>query len=313
MATNLSDLIVFSPAVAEAINDGTPIVALESTVITHGLPYPQNFNTLSHLESVLASEGVTPATIIVLEGKIHIGMTETEKQTLKRLAQTGDKQAVIKLSMSDLPLVLAKGGSGGTTVSATMLISAMSGIRFFATGGIGGVHRDWQNSLDISMDIEALASYPVVVISAGCKAILDVPATLEALESKAVPVWGWQTDRFPTFYTRSSDLPVEQIDTEEEFVTAFRHHLELFPQGTGVLIANPIPAEHEIAGEIIEPDIREAIAEAAERDVHGKDLTPFLLERLSQTTHGESIKANLALLENNVRLAAKLAKTYYGE
>ncbi len=308
----MTNYLIFSPAVAEALRENRPIVALESTVITHGLPYPQNFQTLAHLESVLASEGVTPATIIVLDGMMHVGMTDEDKHRLKELIQSNDPTKLAKVSMRDLSLAIAQKKSGGTTVSTTMLISHLAGIKFFATGGIGGVHRDWQTIPDISMDIEALASIPVAVVSAGCKAILDIGATLETLESRGVPIWGWQTPVFPTFYSRRSEYPVDQFNDAQELCQAIRHHDRLFPTGRGILIANPIPEQDEIPAERIEPAILEAIEEAKLKGIHGKPLTPFLLKRLSEITAGESVRANLALIENNVRLAGLLAKEYFG-
>lgn len=308
----LKNLIIYSPAVSEALQADRPIVALESTVITHGLPYPRNFETLEYLENILIEQGVTPATIIVLGGKMHVGMTNMDKDYLQDLILSGDKDSLSKVSMRDLPLILAKGGNGGTTVSATMLISELAGIRFFATGGIGGVHRDWQANPDISMDIEALAHIPVTVISAGCKAILDVSATLETLESRGVPVWGWQTDVFPTFYSRTSNLRIDRVESEKELCAAMRIHFQLTAKPGGILIANPIPETDEIPADKIEPFILEAINEAGKRKITGKALTPFLLQRLFEITAGESVRANLALIENNVRLAGSLAKEYFG-
>lgn len=296
-----------SNAVSEALEAGHPVVAMESTVITHGLPYPLNFETLHHLESILMQLDVVPATIAVLDGIAHVGLDAKDVQRLERMSQ--DSQAeLLKLSMRDLGLALASGKSGGTTVSATMQLAFLAGIGVFATGGIGGVHRAWQESLDISMDIKALATIPVTVVSAGCKAILDIGATLEALESAAVPVWGWQTDRFPTFYSATSNFKIDSIADPSAYASAKRLYHEMSATPGGILIANPIPIDSQIKAELIEPVIIEAIGLARAQSISGKALTPFLLDHLARATKGESVKANLALLENNVRLAARLAK-----
>ena len=296
-----------SKAVADALEKGQPVVALESTVLTHGLPYPQNFETLGHLENILLQEDVVPATIIVLDGIACVGMEAQDRSRLDQL-MLDPTAKVLKLTMRDMSLALAIGMSGGTTVSATMRIACLAGIKVFATGGIGGVHRGWQNSRDISMDIQALATIPVTVISAGCKAILDIGATLEALETAGVPIWGWQTDVFPTFYSSTSAYQVDNLPDAETYVMAKRLHQEMSPSPSGILIANPIPKDYEISSERIEPCIQDAIASAQKRGISGKALTPFLLDYLAKTTEGVSVTANLALLENNVRLAAKLAK-----
>lgn len=296
-----------SKAVSEALNAGRPVVALESTVITHGLPYPLNLETLEQLEATLLKEDVVPATIMVLDGIARVGIEPEDKLRLER-AFTEREPELVKISMRDLALALATGRSGGTTVSATMLLAYLAGIGVFATGGIGGVHRGWQETNDISMDIHALATIPVTVVSAGCKAILDIGATLEALESTGVPVWGWQTDVFPTFYSSGSNFRIESIADEHAYARARQLHLEMAPSPCGILIANPIPSESELKAESIEPVIMEAVSLARSLGISGKALTPFLLDRLAQATKGESVKANLALLENNVRLAAKLAK-----
>lgn len=300
-----------SRSVAEALKAGQPVVALESTVLTHGLPYPQNFQTLEHLETILLQEGVIPATIIVLDGIALIGMETEHKKRLEALMLDPEAR-LSKLAMRDLALALATQMSGGTTVSATMLLANLAGISVFATGGIGGVHRGWQETRDISMDIQALASIPVTVVSAGCKAILDVGATLEALESAGVPVWGWQTAVFPTFYSSTSKFKIDLLPNTDAYAKAKKLHLELSSNPSGILIANPIPAEFEIRADDIEPTISEAINEAHQLGISGKALTPFLLDYLAKLTFGGSVRANLALLENNVRLAARLAKAEQG-
>lgn len=294
-----------SSSVQSALTQATAIVALESTVITHGLPYPKNFETLRHLEDCIRAEGATPATIVLIDGIAHIGLDEQDIKHLEDRLNAPDAH-VQKLSMRDLPLAMVKKQTGGTTVSATMLLAHLAGIEIFATGGIGGVHRDWQVNPDVSMDIDALAQIPVTVVSAGCKAILDVRATAELLEGKAVPILGWQTQIFPTFYSRESDIGIDSIDSISAYVDYHANHKSLRAQA-GILIANPIPLEAEIPAIKIEPVIKEAISFAEKSGIRGKALTPFLLDYLARATAGESVAANLALLENNARLAAKLA------
>ncbi len=298
------DHIIPSQRVQNALEKGLPVVALESTVLTHGLPYPQNLNMLRSLETILEDEGVTPATIIVLDGKAHVGLDEADIDAL--IPSLKNPSNFQKLGMRDLALSMAQSTSGGTTVSATMKLANACGIQVFATGGIGGVHRGWSKILDISSDLTALAQIPVAVVSAGCKAILDIPATLEYLETLAIPVLGWQTNSFPLFYTAQSDYPIDTINTSEEFAGFWQKHLAL--GGKGVLIANPIPAEFSIPAQQMEVYIQTAIAAAKVQSIGGKALTPFLLDFLAQHTKGDSVEANMALLKNNVRLAASLAK-----
>jgi len=295
--------LTFSPAVRSALESGSPVVALESTVLTHGLPYPQNLQVLRALEDILLNAGVTPATIIVLDSQAHIGLEESLAEELApRFKEPG---SFAKLGARDLATAFTRSLSGGTTVSATMQLAALSGIEIFATGGIGGVHRGWNKTLDISTDLTALSQIPVAVVSAGCKAVLDISATLECLETLGVPVLGWQCERFPLFYTRESDYPIDRIDSAEQFASFWHAHKEL--GGKGVLIANPIPAEAEIPGKEIGPQIEVALFEAQAKGISGKALTPFLLDYLAQATKGGSVEANLALLKNNVRLASELA------
>jgi pseudouridine-5'-phosphate glycosidase len=302
--TMQNDHIRFSAKVQEAMRQNLPVVALESTVLTHGLPLPQNLEVFRHLEQALEEEGAVAATIIVLDGIAHIGLnSEAVDDIESRLRNPGSFD---KLGMRDLPYAMAKGLSGGTTVSATMKLAQAAGIEVFATGGIGGVHRGWERTLDISSDLKALAEIPVAVVSAGCKAILDVPATLEYLETLAVPVLGWQTNLFPLFYTAESSHTIDRLDSEDEFASLWKQHRSL--GGGGILVANPIPTEHSIPAEQMDGYIRTAITEAKIYGKAGKALTPFLLDYLAQVTKGGSVKANLALLENNARLAARLAK-----
>jgi pseudouridine-5'-phosphate glycosidase len=303
MHTSSSIPIHVSISVREAFAAHKAVVALESTVITHGLPYPQNLATLQDLEDTIRTSGAVPATIIVWKGTAHVGI---EDDILTELADHGSHE-LHKLGMRDLPLAFAKNLSGGTTVSATMLLSSIAGIEVFATGGIGGVHRDWQSHPDVSSDLTALASIPVIVVSAGCKAILDISATLEYLESLAVPVLGWHTSEFPSFYSRGSGLRIDSVDSLADVASFWQHHLSLHSRPSGVLIANPIPEEAEIPFEHIKPHIDAAIREASESNILGKALTPFLLDKLAHATKGDSVRANLALLKNNALLAAKLA------
>ena len=297
--------INIAPSVRNALKDKKPVVALESTVLTHGLPYPENFSIFQTLENLLISQKVTPATIIVLDGIAYIGLEENMQMKLKQMLK--NKENFSKLGMRDLPLAIAKEISGGTTVSATMLLAHLAGIKVFATGGIGGVHRNWESSLDISSDLIALSRIPVIVISAGCKAILDIPATLEVLETLAIPILGWKTNSFPLFYTSKSVYPIEKIDNLDIFVSFWKNHLAL--KGKGILIANPIPEEYSLPLDKLDSIINESIEQAQIKGIKGKELTPFLLDFLAQATKGESIKANLALLKNNVQLAAELAKS----
>ncbi|MCS7010717.1 MAG: pseudouridine-5'-phosphate glycosidase [Anaerolineales bacterium] len=276
-----------------------PRVALESTVITHGLPRPHNLDLARQLEDIVHEHGAQPATIAVLDGQIRIGLNEAE---LERLA---NEPNVRKISRRDFATAILKRESGGTTVAGTMFAAHRAGIRVFATGGIGGVHE--VETLDISADLQALADTPMIVVCAGAKAILDLPATLEYLETMSVPVIGYQTDEFPAFYSRYSGLPINaRLDTPEE-VARFAHtHWELGLK-SAVLVCQPLSPEEEIPADKINRYIEQARREAKERDIHGQPLTPFLLARLAELTGGESLRANLALLRNNARLAAQIA------
>ena len=289
-----------STAVREALDNRRPVVALESTLITHGLPHPVNLDVARRLEAVVRNTGATPATIAILDGQIYAGL---EADQLHRLANTDD---VRKVSRRDLPIVIAQQGHGATTVAATMWVAAQAGIQVFATGGIGGVHRG--QPFDVSADLPELAQTPVVVVCAGAKAILDLPLTLEWLETHGVPVLGFGTDTFPAFYSRSSGLPVDaRCDTAEAAAQIIHAKFELGLAG-GVLIGVPIPAEYAVAPENIEPAIQQALHLAEAANIRGKATTPFLLQHVSELTGGESQKANIALLENNARAAAHIAK-----
>jgi len=300
--------LIFSPNVRNALDSRKAILALESTVITHGLPYPQNFEALARLEAVATDAGVVPATIAVIDGAFKVGLSGDDVEYLRDIFTSGKRSSIQKISIRELALASVTGATGGTTVSATMCIANMAGIKVFATGGIGGVHRGWQHSADISSDLSALSRIPVIVICAGCKAILDVPATIECLESLAVPVLGWNCDDFPTFYSRTSGIRITSVQDAGKIAAMYRLMRESSIPDTGLLLVNPIPREHEIPNDEIEPFIKQAIQQAAARNISSKELTPYLLDNLAQSTKGRSIEANLALLENNVRTAAIIAK-----
>ena len=287
-------------SVRAALDRHQPVVALESTLITHGLPRPVNLDVARQLEAVVRDNGATPATIAILDGQIHAGL---EPHELDRLASLDD---VRKVSRRDLPIVVAQQGNGATTVAATMWIAAQAGIQVFATGGIGGVHRG--QPFDVSADLHELAQTPVVVVCAGAKAILDLPLTLEWLETHGVPVLGIGTDTFPAFYSRSSGLPVDaRCDTAAQAAAIIRAKFELGLAG-GVLIGVPVPEEFAVPNAEIEPAIQQALQLAEAAHIHGTAISPFLLKHVSELTGGESQKANIALLENNARFAAQLAR-----
>ena len=292
--------------VADALAGGRPVVALETTVVTHGLPYPDGVAAALALESEIRQGGAVPATIGVLRGAVRVGLTHAE---LSELATTPD---VVKVNLSNLAATVAAGRCGATTVAATMVAAHATGIGVFATGGIGGVHRDAGISGDVSADLTALSRVPVAVVCAGAKAILDLPRTVEMLETLGVPVFGLGTSEFPAFYRRSSGLPVDsRMDTIEELASAVRTHYAL-GLGTGVLIANPIPAADELPAETYGRALEAALADAEREGVRGRNVTPFLLERLRARSEGESVRANLALLTNNARVAAQLARALAG-
>jgi pseudouridine-5'-phosphate glycosidase len=298
----MDELIVRSPEVAAAQAAGRPVVALESTIITHGMPYPGNLETARAVEEAVRAEGATPATIAVMGGRLRIGLSGDE---LEGLAQA---KGVAKLSRADLALCLASGGIGATTVAATMIAAHRAGITVFATGGIGGVHRGAEESFDISADLRELAETPVTVVAAGAKAILDLPKTLEVLETLGVPVIAVGQDAFPAFWSRDSGLKAPlRLDTAEEIAAAHRMRAGLGLPG-GQLVANPIPAEAEIPAEDLAPLIAEATAEASATGVTGKAVTPYLLQWLFERTEGRTLTANVALVLNNARLAARISR-----
>ncbi len=293
--------LVFSPEVAAARANDTPIVALESTIITHGMPYPQNIETARAVEQVIRDGGACPATIAIMDGRIHIGLSEGELETL------GQARDVAKLSRGDLAACLAMGGVGATTVAATMICAHLAGIRVFATGGIGGVHRGAEQSFDISADLRELSETPVTVVAAGAKAILDLPKTLEVLETLGVPVIACGQDDFPAFWSRSSGLPAPlRMDQPGEIAAAHLMRERLGLPG-GQLVANPIPADAEIPRATLTPVIEQALSEANDQGVAAKDVTPFLLQRIFELTKGASLTANVALVMNNAALGARIA------
>jgi pseudouridine-5'-phosphate glycosidase len=298
----VTGLYVCSDEIADAIARGRPVVALETTVVTHGLPHPDGVAAALAVENEVRQGGATPATIGILRGVIRVGLTNDE---LNELATTPD---IVKANLSNLAATVAAGKPGATTVAATMFAAHATGIKVFVTGGIGGVHRAASISGDVSADLTALSRIPIGVVCAGAKAILDLPRTVEMLETLGVPVFGVQTNEFPAFYRRSSGLSVDsRMDTIEELASAMRTHLAL-GLGTGVLIANPIPASDELPTETYERALETALSDAERQDVRGRSVTPFLLERLRVLSEGESVRANLALLTNNARVAAQLAR-----
>lgn len=290
-----------APEVSAALAEGRAVVALESTIITHGMPYPQNVETARAVEARIRAEGAIPATIAVLKGRIKVGLGDAD---LDALVQDPD---CVKASGRDLAVAIVRGHSAGTTVSSTMLIAARVGIRVFATGGIGGVHRGAEETFDISADLTELGSTEVAVVCAGMKSILDIPKTLEYLETMRVPVVAYGTDEFPAFFARESGLQADhRLDTPEELAAAISGHMAL-GTGTGFLIANPIPQDAAIPSAEIDGVIAEAVEEAARQGIARKEVTPFLLDRINRATEGRSLKANIALVLNNAGLAARIA------
>ncbi len=289
-----------SPEVTRALKENRPVVALESTVITHGLPVPQNMELARKMEAKVREQGAIPATIALLDGKIRIGLSDAE---LTRLANAKNP---VKVSRRDFAEAILKKLDGGTTVAGTMLAAQQAGIRVFATGGIGGVHRE--GHMDISTDLQALSDTPMIVVCAGAKSILDLPATLEYLETMAVPVVGYQTDEFPAFFSRRSGLNVSvRLDNPKDIVAFAKTHWRLGLK-SAILVTNPIPAAHSLPEAEINPIIKRASAEAQERGFHGQALTPFLLARINELSRGRSLRSNLVLLHNNASLAAQIAK-----
>ena len=296
-----------SEEIQNSIKENGPVVALESTIISHGMPFPQNLETALEVESIIRKEGAIPATIAIVEGRIKIGLSNLE---LEQFAQ-GTK--TVKVSSRDLPLAISQKQDGGTTVAATMICARMAGISIFVTGGIGGVHRGSEKTMDISGDLMELARTNVAVVCAGIKSILDIPRTLEYLETQGVPVIGYRTDEFPAFYTTTSGYSVQsRINTAEEIARCMKVKWELGLEG-GMVIANPVLREDAMDEEVIEEAITKSLKEASEKGIDGKAVTPFLLERISQLTDGESLKTNIALVCNNALVGAKIASAYGNE
>ena len=298
----MNQYLKLSPAVAAAISEGKPVIALESTIISHGMPYPQNLETARLCEAEARKNGAEPATVAVIHGQLCAGLTDEE---LEYLAKAGPN--VAKASRRDLPVLIARKADGATTVAATMIVAAMAGIRVFATGGIGGVHRGAETTMDISADLEELAQTPVAVVCAGAKSILDLGLTLEYLETKGVPVIGYRTKTLPAFYTYESDFSVDyRMDTPKEIADAINAQRKIGYPG-GMLITDPIPEEYAMPKAVIDAAIEQALNEATEKGIKGKATTPFLLARVCELTGGESLKSNIKLVLNNVALAAQIA------
>lgn len=293
------------PEVAEAIAAGKPVVALESTIISHGMPYPQNVQTALAVERIIRENGAVPATIAVIGGRLKAGLTEEE---IEYFGRKGTQ--IRKASRRDLAVLCAQGEDGATTVTTTMIIAHMAGIGIFATGGIGGVHRGAETTMDISADLEELGQTPVMVVCAGAKSILDLGLTLEYLETKGVPVIGYGTEELPAFYTRKSGFFVDyRLDTPAELAAALKASRDMGLKG-GMLVTNPIPEEHAMPLDVINAAIDQAIGECEEKGIHGKETTPFLLARVAELTGGDSLASNIQLVFNNAKLAAQTAVEY---
>ena len=291
-----------APEVQQALAEGKPVVALESTIISHGMPYPKNVETALLVEQTIRENGAVPATIAIIGGRLKAGLSHEE---IEHLGKAG--RSVAKASRRDLPALVARGVDGATTVATTMIIAHMAGINIFATGGIGGVHRGAEVTMDISADLEELAQTPVMVVCAGAKSILDLGLTLEYLETKGVPVIGYGTEELPAFYTRKSGFGVDyRVDSPEELASIFRAQRGLDYKG-GMLVTNPIPEEFAMDKAVIDAAIEQALAEAKEQGIHGKETTPFLLAKVVELTGGDSLESNIQLVLNNARLAARTA------
>ena len=291
-----------SPEVQQALADGKPVVALESTIISHGMPYPKNVETAMLVEKTIRENGAVPATIAIIGGRLKAGLSPEE---IEYLGKSGRK--VAKVSRRDLAAIVARGADGATTVTTTMIIAHMAGIKVFATGGIGGVHRGAETTMDISADLEELAGTPVMVVCAGAKSILDIGLTLEYLETKGVPVIGYGTDELPAFYTRSSGFGVDyRVDTPAQLAAMFKAQQELGMKG-GMLVTNPIPEQYAMDKAVIDAAIEQAVAESKEQGIHGKETTPFLLARVVELTGGDSLESNIQLVLNNAIVASKTA------
>lgn len=300
----MNEIISISQEVKEALDSNQPVVALESTLIAHGFPYPQNYNLALELEEQARKAGVIPATIAIMNGKIKVGLSRDEVEYI------ATSQEVHKASFRDLPVLVAKNLNGGTTVATTMQVAEMVGIKVFVTGGIGGVHLNGEKTLDISADLQALARYKVVVVCAGAKSVLDLPKTRERLETLGVPVLGYQSDKFPAFYLRDSGLNVDyRVDSPEEVVNIMKVKEELGIPG-GLVVTTPVPEDAELDREIYEEILRKLIKETEEKKITGKEVTPYLLKRLKEETGGESVKTNIALIKNNLTVGCRIASSF---
>lgn len=300
----MKKFLEFSTEVEEAKKNNSPIVALESTIISHGMPYPQNIEMAKKVEQIIRDNGATPATIAIMDGKIKIGLNENDLETL------ANSPNVAKVSRRDLAEIVATKKIGATTVASTMICSELAGIPFFVTGGIGGVHKGVETSMDISADLEELAHTNVTVICAGAKSILDLPKTLEYLETKGVPVIGYQTTELPAFFTRESGLKLNSsVEEPTEIAEIFKTKMELNLHG-GMVIANPVPKEQELSKDYIDTIIEEAVKDSIANGISGKDSTPFLLKTIVEKTDGKSLETNIKLVENNAVLGAKIAVAF---
>ena len=300
----MTDLLDLRSDVADALRKGEPVVALESTIISHGMPHPTNLEVAQRVEDIIREAGAVPATMGILDGRIKVGLNAEELQIF---AEASD---VAKVSTRDLGMLLASGGKGATTVATTMIAAALAGIRVFVTGGLGGVHRGAEQNFDISADLTELGRQKVAVVCAGAKAILDLPKTLEVLETGGVPVIGYGTDDFPAFYSRTSGLALSaRADSAEDAARIVKSHWDLGLQ-SGLVLANPLPANAALNQDQVEGYIGQALAEAEAQKVRGKDVTPFLLKRLGELSDGQTLRANIALVENNARLGGALAVAY---
>lgn len=301
----LKKYVEYSDEVKKAMEEGKPVVALESTIISHGMPYPQNIETAKACEEIIRENGAVPATTAIIGGKIKIGLSNEE---LEFMATSKD---IIKASRRDFAYIVSQGLNGATTVASTIIASRLAGIKIFVTGGLGGVHRHAEVTFDISRDLEELAANDIMIVCAGCKSILDIGLTLEYLETKGVPVFGYQTDYMPAFFTRKSEFKVDyNIKNPKEAAEAAKAQWELGLQG-GILLTNPIPESDSMDEEKINIAIEKALVEAEEKGIHGKETTPFLLSKVLEVTEGKSLEANIALVKNNARLGAEVAKYLY--
>ncbi|KOR25484.1 pseudouridine-5'-phosphate glycosidase [Clostridium sp. L74] len=298
----LEKYLEISNEVLEALKENKPVIALESTIISHGMPYPKNVETALNVEKIVRDKGVVPATIAILNGKLKVGLSKDEIEYLGKKGRD-----VVKTSRRDIPFILAKKLDGATTVASTMIIASLAGIKVFGTGGIGGVHRGAQESFDISADLQELANTDVAVVCAGAKSILDIGLTLEYLETQGVPVVGFGTEELPAFYTRKSGFKVDyKVDTAKELAEALKAKWDLGLKG-GMVVANPIPEEYQMDYDIITKVINDAVKEAEEKGIKGKESTPFLLSKVKDITEGKSLEANIQLVYNNVAIASDLA------